>query len=152
MKIEYNNLYTHFVFTTLHRLPVISETSRERIEKYVTGIVNNNYSKLYAIYANPEHMHFLISRSPDISETELATIVANSSEKFINKNKLVIGKFKWQQTASAFSVSKSDVDRICKYILNQPKHHKKVSFAEEYDLFIIHYQQNLDKSRGNKVL
>ena len=48
MKIEYNNLYTHFVFTTLHRLPVISETSRERIEKYVTGIVNNNYSKLAA--------------------------------------------------------------------------------------------------------
>ncbi len=152
MKIEYNNLYTHFVFTTLHRVPVISETSRERIEKYVTGIVNNNYSKLYAIYANPEHMHFLISQSPDISETELATIVANSSEKFINKNKLVVGKFEWQQTASAFSVSKSNVDRVCKYILDQPNHHKKVSFAEEYDLFIKHYQQNLDKNQGNKVL
>ena len=86
MKIEYNNLYTHFVFSTLHRLPIISEKNRVRIEKYITGIVNNNLSKLYAIYANPEHIHFLVSRSPDISEIELATIIADSSERFINAN------------------------------------------------------------------
>ena len=66
MKIEYNNLYTHFIFTTLHRVPLISEKYRERIEKYITGIVNNKECKMYAIYANPEHVHFLISRSPAI--------------------------------------------------------------------------------------
>ncbi len=60
MKIEYNNLYTHFILTILHRLPVISEKHRERIEKYITGIVNNNDSHLYSIYANPEHIHFLV--------------------------------------------------------------------------------------------
>jgi len=147
MKVEYNNLYTHFVFSTLHREPIISEKSRVRIEKYITGIVNNNLSKLYAIYANPDHMHFLISRSPDISETEIATIIADSSAHFINVNKLIRGKFAWQKSASAFSVSKSNVDKVCKYILNQPEHHKKVSFTEEYDKFIEHYQQNLKKIR-----
>jgi len=76
MKIEYNNLYTHFIFTTLHRLPLISENHRERIEKYITGIVNNNDCHLYAIYANPEHAHFLLSRSSKLSEETLASIVA----------------------------------------------------------------------------
>jgi len=147
MKVEYNNLYTHFVFTTLHREPVIREENRERIEKYITGIVKNNLSKLYAIYANPEHMHFLVSRSPDISETELATIIAESSESFINTNKLVKGNFRWQKSASAFSVSKSNVDQVCKYILNQPLHHKKVSFKDEYEKFLQHYQQNLKRIR-----
>jgi len=47
MKVEYNNLYTHFVFSTLHRKPIISEKNRARIEKYITGIVKNNLSKLY---------------------------------------------------------------------------------------------------------
>jgi REP element-mobilizing transposase RayT len=108
---------------------MISEKNRIRIEKYITGIVNNNLSKLYAIYANPEHVHFLISRAATLSEEELATIIAESSENFINENKLVSGRFRWQQSASAFSVSKSDIDRVCKYILNQPDHHKKVSFA-----------------------
>jgi putative transposase len=143
MKINYNNLYTHFIFTTLHRSPLILEKHRERIEKYITGIVNNNESQLYAIYANPEHVHFLVSRSPKISEEKLATVVAISTQNFINENKLCDFKFAWQNSASAFSVSKSEVDKVCKYILNQPEHHKKVGFAEEYDTFIKFYQKTI---------
>jgi REP element-mobilizing transposase RayT len=145
MKIEYNNLYTHFVFTTYKRQPVIFEENRIRIEKYITGIVNHNASKLYAIYANSDHVHLLVSRSSTISEHELASIIAAGSEKFINANKLVDGKFQWQQSASAFSVSKSDVDKICKYILNQPEHHKRYSFEEEYQKFVKYYQNALKK-------
>ena len=145
MKIKYNNLYTHFVFITKNRESLIKENSRNRIEQYITGIVNNNSSKLYAIYANPEHVHFLVSRAPELSEEELATSIENSSENFINENKLVKGKFAWQSSASAFSVSKSDVDKVCQYILNQPIHHKKITFTEEYEKFIKHYQTTLDK-------
>jgi REP element-mobilizing transposase RayT len=144
MKIEYNNLYSHFIFTTFHRLPIISEKHRERIEKYITGIVNNNDSQLYAIYANPEHVHFLVSRSPKLSEENLASVVAESSQRFINHNKLCKNTFAWQESASAFSVSKSDVDKVCKYILNQPEHHRKVSFQEEYEAFIKFYQKTLE--------
>jgi len=147
MKIEYNNLYTHFIFTTLHRLPLISERHRERIEKYITGIVNNNDSHLYAIYANPEHVHFLVSRSPKLSEEIFASIVAESSQRFINENKLCGSQFAWQESASAFSVSKSDIDKVCKYILSQPKHHRKVTFAEEYDAFLKFYQKTLEPSK-----
>ena len=140
MKIEYNNLYTHFIFITLNRTAIIKEKNRQRIEKYITGIVNNNSSKLYAIYANPEHAHLLISRSPKLSEEDLATIIAKSSAQFINENKLCLGKFDWQNSAAAFSVSKSDIDKVCKYILKQSEHHKKVSFAEEYESFIKFYK------------
>lgn len=145
MKIDYNNLYTHFVLTTYNRQPVLFEKNRIRIEKYITGIVKNNSSKLYAIFANPEHVHLLVSRSPTIAEQELLTIIADSSEKFINENNFVNGKFRWQQSASAFSVSKSDVNNVCKYILNQQEHHEKYSFEEEYERFIKYYQNSLKK-------
>jgi putative transposase len=148
MKIEYNNLYTHFVFSTFKRQALIKERYRIRIEKYITGIITNNLCKLYAIYANSEHVHFLVSRSPALSEEQLATIVAESSEQFINQNKLTECKFCWQRSASAFSVSKSDIDKICKYILGQPMHHKKVTFADEYEQFIKHYQETLDKNKA----
>ncbi len=144
MKIEYNNLYTHFIFVTNNRMPVILEANRNRIEKYITGIVNNNDSKLYSIYANPEHIHLLISRSPKLSEEYISTIIAESSERFINENKLCAGKFAWQKSAAAFSVSKADVNKVCKYILNQPKHHHKITFAEEYEDFMRFYQKTLN--------
>ena len=38
MKIEYNNLYIHFVFTTLNRMPIILEKNRQRIEKYCLSL------------------------------------------------------------------------------------------------------------------
>jgi len=145
MEVQYNNLYTHFVFTTQDRFPCIKEEHRERIEKYITGIINNHTCKMYAIYANPEHIHFLISRSPEMSEKEIADLVASASETFINKERLVAGRFSWQNSCSAFSVSKGDIDKVCKYILNQPIHHKKKTFAEEYALFLKFYQQTLEK-------
>ena len=147
MRIEYNNLYTHFVFTTLHRQKIIPERNRIRIEKFVTGIIKNYDSKLYAIYANPDHLHFLASRAPHISETYLATNVAEASAKFINENKLSNSAFEWQDSASAFSVSKADVDKVCKYILKQKEHHRTVTFQEEYDVFIEHYQKTLHKMK-----
>jgi putative transposase len=143
MKIQYNNLYTHFIFITLNRQPIIREIFRTRIEKYITGIVNNNDSKLYAIYVNPEHAHFIISRSPRLSEEYISTIIAESSERFINDNKLCTSHFAWQESAAAFSVSKADVNKVCKYILNQPMHHQKITFTEEYESFMKFYQMTL---------
>ena len=95
MKIEYHNLYTHFILITKNRISFISVKIRERVEKYITGIINNNNSKLYSIYASPEHIHILASRAPRLSEEVLATIIADSSSKFINDNKLSQGAFMW---------------------------------------------------------
>lgn len=93
MKIQYHNLYTHFILITQSRTRIILAEHRERLEKYITGIVNNNDSRLYSIYANPEHVHFLTSRLPRISEDVLATIVADSPSKFMNENKLSMAHF-----------------------------------------------------------
>ncbi len=143
MHIDYNNLYTHFILVTKNRYPFIKEASRERIEKYMTGIVNNTGSKLYAIYANPDHVHLLVSRNPKISDEELITRVADSSKNFAIMHKLVTPQFLWQESTAAFSVSKSGVDKVCKYIMNQPEHHKKQTFEEEYNRFKKFYQQTL---------
>jgi putative transposase len=146
MKIEYNNIYVHFVLTTQNRLPFIEEQNRIRIEKYITGIINRSHSRLYAIYANPEHVHLLVSKSPNISEDCFIDLVATGSQKFIIKNKLAKGNFFWQDAASAFSVSKADINKVCIYILNQPVHHNTVTIEEEYTSFIKHYQQNISRS------
>ena len=145
MKVEYNNLYTHFVFTTSNRMPIILEQYRQRIEKYITGIVNNNHCQLYAIYANPEHVHLFVSRAPNLDEESLATIIANSSERFINENKLCVGMFLWQDSCSAFSVSKRDIPKVCKYILNQKEHHRKQNYTEEQEIFLKFYQQTINR-------
>jgi putative transposase len=73
----------------------------------------------------------------------LASISAESSQQFINQNELCNGLFSWQESAAAFSLSKSDVDKVCRYIHRQPVHHRKTNFAEEYAEFIRFYQGTL---------
>ncbi|MDR3338548.1 MAG: transposase [Candidatus Symbiothrix sp.] len=98
-----------------------------------------------AIYANPEHVHFLVSRVPNLDEESLANIISKSSERFINDNKLSVGLFLWQQSCSAFSVSKGDIDKVCKYIYNQREHHSTHTFHEETEVFLKFYQQTLNR-------
>ncbi len=83
----------------------------------------------------------------EIIRKKLASIIAESSQRFINQNKVCDIQFTWQDAASAFSVLKSDVYRVCKYILNQPEHHRKISYSEEYEEFIKFYRKTLQPSK-----
>ena len=44
--------------------------------------------------------------------------------------------FSWQTGYAAFSVSKSHVEQVKRYIGNQEEHHRKVSFQEEVLAFL----------------
>ena len=117
----------------------------------MTGIVNNLDSRMYAIFANPEHVHMLISRSPKISEEEIVTTVADSTRRFIHDNKMCKGIFSWQNSAAAFSISKSEISRLCQYILTQAEHHRKVTFQEEYKELMDYYQKTLKPSKVDNI-
>ena len=87
---------------------------------------------MLAIFCMPDHTHMLVGMKPDISISDLTRDVKAISSKFINDNRFVKGKFNWQVGFGAFSYSKSQIDSVIKYILNQEQHHKKKSFKEEY--------------------
>jgi len=80
----------------------------------------------------PDHVHILVGMKPNISISDLVRDIKAGSSKFINDNRWIRGKFNWQNGFGAFSFSKSQIDEVVNYILNQENHHKKKSFKEEY--------------------
>jgi len=67
------------------------------------------------------------------------------SSNFINDKKWVKGKFNWQEGFGAFSYSRSQIDTVIKYILNQEEHHKKKTFREEYIDFLKKFEIEYDE-------
>ena len=132
MPNTYTQIYIQIVFAVQGRQSLVSESWRERLEKYICGIISNNKSKPLAIYCNPDHTHVLIGLHPGFSISDMARDIKANSSKWINENRLVVGKFNWQEGYGAFSYAKSQIDVVVKYILNQPEHHKKRGFREEY--------------------
>ena len=70
--------------------------------------------------------------------------VKSGSSLWVNDKKYIQGKFTWQDGYGAFTYSKSQIDRVVKYILNQPEHHKKQTFKEEYLLLLERFEVEFD--------
>ncbi len=144
MPNTYTQLYIQVVFAVKGRANLITAEHRVELEKYICGIVNNKKSKPLAVYCNPDHTHVFIGLNPTISVSDIVRDIKANSSKFINEAKWIRGKFNWQEGFGAFSYSKSQKDTIIKYILNQPSHHKKKTFKEEYIDFLKKFEVEYD--------
>ncbi len=48
--------------------------------------------------------------------------------------------FTWQAGYGAFSIGESQADDVIRYIRNQPGHHHKVTFQDEFRKFLDRYK------------
>jgi hypothetical protein len=70
--------------------------------------------------------------------------VKSGSSNWLNEKKYLPGKFAWQDGFGAFSYSKSQVDSVVKYIMNQREHHKKQTLRDEYLLLLEKFEIEYD--------
>ena len=132
MSNPYSKLYIQIVFAVKGRHSFILPEWEDNLQKYITAVVQNDRHKMLAINGMPDHMHIFIGWHPSISISDLVKDIKRASNNWINDKKLVKGKFEWQDGYGAFSYGRSQVDQVCKYILNQKEHHKKQTFRSEY--------------------
>jgi REP element-mobilizing transposase RayT len=132
MANTYTQIHIHFVFAVKFRKALISKEWKSTLHKYITGIVTNQGHKMLAINSMPDHVHLLIGLRPNQSIADLMEMVKSDSSRWINENRISIEYFNWQRGYSAFSISKSQVDKVIHYILTQEEHHRKKTFLEEY--------------------
>jgi REP element-mobilizing transposase RayT len=152
MANTYTQIHIQAVFAVQNRACVIRKAWKEDLYKYMTGIIQNHGHKVLAINGMPDHVHILFGMRPTQSLSELMQDVKGDSSKWINQNRLVKGKFSWQEGYGAFSYSKSHVDRVIKYILNQEKHHIRKTFAKEYNEFLEKFEVEYDQRFVFKVV
>lgn len=145
MANTYSQIYIQIVFAVKNRESLIKKENREELHKFITGIVSNREQKLLAIFAMPDHVHILVGMKPNIALSDLVRDIKAGSSKFINDSKWINGKFNWQEGYGAFSYSKSHLDNVIKYILNQEEHHKKQTFKEEYYSFLEKFEIEYDE-------
>ena len=74
-----------------------------------------------------DHVHCLISLGIDQNISKVVSLIKGESSHWINQEKLVPGKFAWQDEYFAVAVSESNVRRVQEYIRNQELHHKNKS-------------------------
>jgi REP element-mobilizing transposase RayT len=140
MANTYSQIYIQIVFAVLGRQNFIKEHFREELQKYISGIISKKKQKLYSIYCMSDHTHIFGSLKLDISISDLTRDIKANSSSFIKEKKFVNSLFSWQEGFGAFSYSKSQATKVVNYVLNQPEHHKKITFREEYIDFLNKFE------------
>lgn len=125
-------LYIQLVFAVRGRNNFIQPAWEEEMYKYITAVVQNDKHKMLAINGMPDHIHIFVGLHPAIAISDLVQDVKRASNIWITDKGFLNGKFSWQDGYGAFSYGRSQIDRVCKYVLNQKEHHKKQSFKTEY--------------------
>jgi REP element-mobilizing transposase RayT len=130
MSHTHTNLLSHVVFSTQGHLPLINSEVGKELFAFMGGLVKEQKGKPIIINGMSDHVHLLILLPPSIHLSETMRFVkANSSRWFKQK----FGrKFAWQKGFGAFSVSRSGVDAVVRYIKDQEQHHRRFDFKAEY--------------------
>lgn len=144
MANTYTQIYIQIVFAVRNRAALISPQWKERLHKYITGIVQNKGHKLIAINSMPDHIHIFIGMKPDEALSDLVRDVKRDSTNFVNEDIKPKSRFGWQEGFGAFSYSRSAIDTVVKYILNQEEHHRHKTFGEEYEAFLKEFAVDYD--------
>jgi putative transposase len=145
MPNTYSQIYIQIVFAVKGRECFIKESFREELQKYIAGIVVNKKQKLYAIYCMPDHVHILVSMTPALALSDFVRDIKANSSTFIKEKKWVNSLFSWQEGYGAFSYQKNQVNEVVHYILNQPEHHRSMTFKEEYIEFLRKFEVEYDE-------
>jgi putative transposase len=144
MANTYTQIYLHVVFAVSGRACVIESSRREDLQKYITGIATRQGHKLMAICCMPDHTHVLLGLKPDVAPSKLIGEIKTGSTSHINEQRWIGCRFSWQQGYGAFSVSHSHLNRVVNYIRNQPTHHRRKSFQQEYVEFLDRHRVPYD--------
>ncbi len=145
MPNTFTQIYIQFVFAVKRRESLIDASWKNELYKYITGIIQNNKSKLIAINGMSDHIHIFIGYKPSVSIPDLIKDIKVASTIWINDNKLSKSKFAWQEGYGAFSYAQSQIDTVYNYIKNQEAHHQNKSFKNEYIGFLKNFEIEYDK-------
>jgi REP element-mobilizing transposase RayT len=136
----FTQIYLQFVIAVKFREARLNSKHQTEVFSFISGLINSMGHKSYAVNGMPDHVHIFMSFSPAHSPAETIKEIKRASTNFINEKGWFKNKFLWQNGYGCFSYSRSQIDDVVKYILNQQNHHSKRSFREEYIDFLRKFE------------
>jgi REP element-mobilizing transposase RayT len=131
MAHTYTKLLYHIVFSTKERQRLLDATWRERMFEFMGGTLRGLECQSLGIGGVEDHVHVFCAVAPKFAVSDIVQKLKSHSSGWINKSGRVTGRFEWQVGYGAFSVSESNLEKVRKYVLEQERHHKHMTFEDE---------------------
>ncbi len=109
------------------------------------GIVAHEKGRLISAGGTDDHVHLLVSLRSRTALSDILRLLKANSSKWVHDTFADMRDFGWQDGYSAFSVSVSNIEHVERYIAEQERHHRRVSFQEELVEFLERHGVEYDE-------
>lgn len=149
---SYSRCWLHLTWATLRRERLLPKPAAAKLSRFLDEYARSKDIYMKINYVNAEHVHALIDLPTKYSIEEAVKLLKGASSHLVNQNRIIPAKFAWGRGYGAFSVSQSIVDGVTKYSANQEEHHRRKTFAEEYQNFVRAYglEWREEEPQGNR--
>ena len=144
MSHTYTSMRIHVIFSTKERQKRLREEIQPKLWAYIAGIAKNHGFEAIKVGGAEDHCHALIFLPAPMPLSKAVQTLKGCSSKWLNDTGAAGSNFAWQEGYGAFSVSASQTRDVAEYIQNQPEHHKKRNYEEEFLEFLRRYGIDYD--------
>jgi REP element-mobilizing transposase RayT len=125
------SLHYHLVFSTKGRRLFIVPHWRPQLHAYLGGIVRSLGGVPLAVGGTADHVHLLVGLRATHRLADILREVKAGSSEWVHRE-MGAREFGWQEGYGAFTVSRSHLIEVSRYIADQEEHHRTLTFQEEY--------------------
>ena len=145
MAHTFTNLLAHVVFSPSGRAPFLDDEMRSDLHAYLGGILRELHAAPVAIGGTADHVHLVIGLPADLAVSDCLRVVKTNSSRWIKERWPHRRSFAWQGGYGAFSVSESRRGAVIRYIQDQARHHRRISFQDELRALLKNHRVQFDE-------
>ena len=138
--MSFVKIHVHAVWGTKNRVPVLTKPIHDQICQHIKENAAIKDFFIDTINGHVDHLHCLMLLHAEMSISKQMQLIKGESSHWVNKNKITRSKFDWADKYFAASVSEDKIDTVRAYISNQQEHHRKITFHQEYERFLRHFE------------
>ena len=137
----------HLVFSTKDRVPFIQPEMRPRLHAYMAEVARSLGCMAYRVGGVADHVHLALTLPRTLTQSDLVKELKTTSNHWLEKqDRAAYMDFGWQRGYGIFSIGKSQLTDLVRYIEDQESHHAKRTFQDEFRAMLDKYGVEYDEA------
>jgi REP element-mobilizing transposase RayT len=139
-------ILVHTVFSTKERRPLLRDAElRTELHAYLGGVLKQQGCQPIVIGGVADHVHLLSTLGRTVDAATMVKEVKRVSSLWMKGQIAELAGFSWQNGYGIFSIGASQVPTVRRYIVNQEKHHRRITFQDEFRGLLRRYGIEFDE-------
>ncbi len=136
MKTFNQNLY-HIVIASNGAKKFLTRVNQDILFNYIHGMLYNKKCNPIKVGGNSEHIHVLLSISPEVPILQIVREIQQNSIDFLRRENSVFPEFNgWDSNYVAISFHFSQIEEFTNSLSNHFDYHRNITYEDELEQLI----------------